>query len=47
MSEFAAGERYMNRAWSASADGYVEEAASCIDQATSNLHAAQEALNRK
>lgn len=26
MSNFAAGERYINRVWSASADGYDEEA---------------------
>lgn len=26
MSDFAAGERYVNRVWSASADGYEEEA---------------------
>jgi hypothetical protein len=25
MSPFAAGERYLNRAWCASADGYVDE----------------------
>ena len=25
MSEFATGERYLNRAWSASTDGYIEE----------------------
>ncbi len=25
MSSFAAGERYLNRAWCASADGYVDE----------------------
>ncbi len=25
MSDFAAGERYMNRVWSASADGYIDE----------------------
>jgi hypothetical protein len=25
MSNFAAGERYINRVWSASTDGYVDE----------------------
>ncbi len=25
MSDFAAGERYLNRVWSASADGYIDE----------------------
>ncbi len=33
MSDFAAGERYLNRVWSASADGYVEEAKSYIHRA--------------
>jgi hypothetical protein len=26
MNPFAAGERYLNRVWSASADGYIDEA---------------------
>ncbi len=30
MGHFAAGERYLNRVWSASADGYVDEVAVCI-----------------
>jgi hypothetical protein len=25
MSHFAGGERYLNRVWSASADGYIDE----------------------
>ena len=33
MSAFAAGERYINRVWSASADGYVEEVLSYISRA--------------
>ena len=32
MSHFAAGERYLNRAWSASADGYIDEAHTYIDK---------------
>jgi len=32
MSHFAAGERYLNRAWSASADGYIDEAHIYIDK---------------
>ena len=33
MSCFAAGERYLNRAWCASADGYVDEIHQYIDKA--------------
>jgi hypothetical protein len=33
MSEFASGERYVNRVWSASADGYGEEASAYLDRA--------------
>lgn len=33
MSRFAAGERYLNRVWSASTDGYVDEANTYIDRA--------------
>jgi len=34
MSAFAAGERYINRTWSASTDGYVDEARSYLERAT-------------
>lgn len=34
MSAFAAGERYINRVWSASTDGYVDEVRSYLDRAT-------------
>ena len=44
MTEFAAGERAINRAWSASADGYVEEAANCIQRGLDRLEAAEKAL---
>jgi hypothetical protein len=33
MSPFAAGERYLNRAWCASADGYVDEIHRCLGEA--------------
>lgn len=33
MSYFAAGERYLNRVWSASADGYVDEVLIYLDKA--------------
>lgn len=37
MSSFAAGERYINRVWSASADGYDHEAATYLDRAASQF----------
>lgn len=40
MTEFASGERYLNRAWSAAADGYVDEVAASIQHAGRFLHAA-------
>ena len=33
MSSFAAGERYLNRVWSASADGYIDEVNTYIQKA--------------
>jgi len=33
MSYFAAGERYLNRVWSASADGYIDEVNAYLDKA--------------
>ena len=32
MSSFAAGERYLNRVWSASADGYIDEVNAYLDK---------------
>lgn len=37
MSSFAAGERYINRVWSASADGYGEEAAAYLERAAAQF----------
>ena len=34
VSAFAAGERYINRVWSASTDGYVDEVRSYLERAT-------------
>lgn len=34
MDRFAAGERQVNRAWSAACDGYLDEAAGCLDLAS-------------
>lgn len=33
MSAFAAGERYINRVWTASADGYIDEVLSYLEKA--------------
>ena len=44
MSSFAAGERYINRVWSASADGYDEEAEAYLAKAAAQFADAQEQL---
>ncbi len=44
MSSFAAGERYINRVWSASADGYDEEAATYLQKAERQFADAQRQL---
>ncbi len=44
MSQFASGERFMNRAWSASADGYMNEVRDCIDRAKAHLAKASDLL---
>ncbi len=44
MSSFAAGERYINRVWSASADGYDQEAARYLDKAAVQFAGTQEQL---
>ncbi|MGB5209042.1 MAG: hypothetical protein WBN31_13805 [Gammaproteobacteria bacterium] len=45
MSAFAAGERYLNRVWSASADGYVDEAHAYITRALDQFIAAKRDLD--
>lgn len=44
MSPFANGERLLNRAWSASADGHVDEVQSCVATARLELEKAAEQL---
>jgi len=44
MSSFAAGERYVNRVWSASADGYDEEARIYLDKAAQQFSTAEKLL---
>jgi hypothetical protein len=46
MSSFAAGERYINRVWSASADGYDEEAATYLQKAANQFADAQRQLQQ-
>ena len=41
MSAFAAGERYINRVWSASTDGYVDEVHSYLERATKQFREAR------
>jgi hypothetical protein len=41
MSAFAAGERYINRVWSASTDGYVDEVHSYLERATRQFREAR------
>ena len=45
MSDFAAGERYINRVWSASADGYDGEARTYLGKAAAQFRAARQQLN--
>ena len=46
MSDFAAGERYVNRVWSASADGYEEEARRYLRRAGKRFHQARVQFRR-
>ena len=44
MTEFALAERTLNRTWSASADGYVDEVRTCLSRAKAHLTAARTRL---
>jgi hypothetical protein len=44
MTQFAAAERAVNRAWSAGADGYVDEVDRCLDRASVLMGNATELL---
>lgn len=46
MTEFAAAERYLNRVWSASVDGYQDEAHTYLGRASEQFRRALEALTR-
>ena len=45
MSHFAAGERYINRVWSSSADGYDAEATTYLAKAMEQFADAQRQLS--
>lgn len=42
MNHFAAGERYLNRSWSASADGYVDESNASVEKSLEQFAIAQD-----
>ena len=46
MNEFAAGERYINRAWSASVDGYIDETLTYVTKARSQFDGTRAVLDR-
>ena len=46
MSGFAAGERYLNRVWSASADGYIDEVNAYLDKAQEQFVESIEKIRR-
>ena len=46
MSYFASGERYLNRVWSASADGYIDEVNEYIEKAQGQFKDALEKINK-
>jgi hypothetical protein len=46
MTQFASAERFVNRAWSASADGYMGEVKDCVTRAKKHLAEAQQLLNK-
>jgi len=46
MSSFAAGERYINRVWSASTDGYVDEVLMYVEKALNQFRHAKEEFDK-
>ena len=44
MTQFASGERFVNRAWSAAADGYIDEARASLERAHRHLDQAGQLL---
>ncbi len=46
MSSFAAGERYINRVWSASTDGYVDEVLMYVEKSLAQFQHAREEFKK-
>lgn len=46
MSSFAAGERYINRVWSASTDGYIDEVLLYVGKALAQFEHAQQEFDK-
>jgi hypothetical protein len=46
MSHFAAGERYLNRCWSASADGYIDEVLTYVEKAATQFDITLDHFNK-
>ncbi len=46
MTSFAQAERYLNRAWSASADGYMDESATFVQKAVPALQETKDTLEK-
>lgn len=46
MSHFAAGERHLNRVWSTSTDGYIDEAHTYVARAAEQLREAQQSFSK-
>lgn len=46
MSSFAAGERYINRVWSASTDGYVDEVLMYVEKSLNQFRHAKEEFDK-
>jgi hypothetical protein len=46
MTQFASAERFVNRAWSAAADGYVNEASDSLQRAENHLHQASQLMDQ-
>ncbi|MHC4430323.1 MAG: hypothetical protein ACYS14_10955 [Planctomycetota bacterium] len=46
MSSFAAGERYLNRVWSASVDGYIDEVNAYLDKAREQFVETEQKVHR-
>jgi hypothetical protein len=45
MNHFAAGERYLNRVWTASADGYIDEVNEYIEKARKQFDTAKKIVD--